>query len=111
SFTSVCAQRGQISRGDNRQVDVLREVMGHSIEAIDPGSAHRARTRLLLSEHEVIDHQRTIRGSEQLAQPYVFCGSITIVQGRWAFKKLVILNRRTLRKSSSKLCDFFTLLS
>src|SRR6266567_7684385 len=57
SFTSVCAQRGRISRGDNRQVNVLREVMSDSIEAIDPGGTHWARIRLLPSVHEVIDHE------------------------------------------------------
>src|SRR6266852_4193885 len=84
SFSRVRAQGRRISRGDNRQVKALREVMSNSIEAIDPGGAHWARYALLLSVHEVVNHERTIRRSEQLAQPYVFCRRIAVVERRWA---------------------------
>src|SRR5205823_3927114 len=93
SFASIRAQRGRISSSDDRQVHILRQVMSDAIVAVDPGSTHRARIDLLLSKHEVIDHQRTIRRSEQLAQPYFYCRFISLVKRRWAFKKLVILNR------------------
>src|SRR5882672_170163 len=102
------AQRGRISSRDNRQVNALREVMSNSIEAIDPGGTHWARYGLLLSVHEVINHERTIRRSEQFAQSYVFCRRIAIVKGRWALKKLVILNRPTFRQASPQRGDSFT---
>src|SRR6266849_5045000 len=107
SFASPRAQRGWIRRGDNRQLHVLRQVMSDAIEAVDPGSTHRARYGLLPSVHEVIDHQRTIGTGKQLAQPYGFCRRIAIVKGRRAFKKLVILNRRALWQSSPQRRDSF----
>src|SRR5260370_7214251 len=72
SFSRVRSQGRRISRGDDRQVNALRKVMSDSIEAIDPGGTHWARTRLLLSVHEVVNHQRTIRAIEQSAQLYQF---------------------------------------
>src|SRR6267142_4038546 len=108
SVPRVRAQRGRICRRHNRQVNVLREVMSNSIEAIDPRGTHWARYGLLLAVHEVVNHERTIRRSEQLAQPYIFCRSVAIVKRRWAFKKLVILNRGTLWKSPPKRGDSFT---
>jgi hypothetical protein len=92
----VRAQRGRISRRHNRQVNVLREVMSNTIEAVDPGGTHWAGYSLLLSVHEVVNHERTIRRGEEFAQPHIFCRRIAIVKRRWTFKKLVILNRRTL---------------
>src|SRR5467141_296349 len=97
--------------------------MSKSIVAIDPGGTHWAGTCLFLSVHEVVNHERTIRRSEsrrvgtqsrlgesrrvgtqsrlgeQFAQPYGFCRRIAIVKRRWAFHKLVILNRRPLWQS------------
>jgi hypothetical protein len=100
----------RISGGDNRQVNVLRQVMSDPVEAVDPGSAHRAGIRLLLSEHEVVDHERTIRRRKQFAQTHSSDRFITFVEKRWAFQELVILNRCTLWQCAPKLCDSFTLL-
>src|SRR6266581_928724 len=108
SFSCVRAQRGRICRRDNRQVNILREVMSNSIEAIDPGGTHWAWYGLLLSVHEVVNHERTIGRSEQLAQPHFFCRRVAIVKRRWTFKKLVILNRCTLWKFPPQRGDSFT---
>ena len=37
----VCPERCQIGSGDNRDVDVLREMMGNSVEGVEPRSAQR----------------------------------------------------------------------
>ena len=111
SFASIRAQRGWIRRGDNRQIHVLRDVMSDAIVAIDPGSAHWARIDLLLSKHEVINHQRTIRRGEQFAQTRLCYRLIAIVERPRTFKKLVVLNRRALWQSSPKFCDSFTRVS
>src|SRR6266536_2783251 len=107
SFASIRTQRGRISSSDNCQIYILRHVMSDAIVAVDPGSAHRARIRLLLSKHEVIDHERTIRRGEQLAQPYRLCRRITSVEDCWAFNQLIVLNCCTLRKSPPQRGDSF----
>src|SRR6185503_8894112 len=61
SDSRVRAQGRWISRCHDRQVDILREVMSNSIPAIEPGGTHRARSGLSLSEHHLIDNERTIR--------------------------------------------------
>src|SRR5207302_10240601 len=111
SFASIRAQRGWIRRGDNRQVSILREVMSNSIVAVDPGSTHRARIDLLLSKHEVIDHQRMIRRGEQLAQLYLSYRFIAIVKRRRTFKKFVILNSCSLGQCSPQVRDSFARVS
>src|SRR5258706_4191326 len=93
SASRVRAQRGGISRRDNCQVYVLRDVMSNAIVAIDPGGTHQARHVLLLSIHEVVNHKRTIGRGEQFAQPYFYCRFVSLVKRRWAFYELVILNR------------------
>src|SRR6516164_4201451 len=40
---SVGAQRGEISGSDDGEVEILSEVMGHAVGAIEPGGAHGAR--------------------------------------------------------------------
>src|SRR5207245_9333071 len=57
SFASPRAQRRWISRSHNCQIDILGDVMSYAIKGIDPGSAHRARSGLLLPKHEMIDDQ------------------------------------------------------
>src|SRR5262245_29168385 len=39
----VRSQGHRISCGDNREVDVLRNVVSDSVEAVDPSGAHRTR--------------------------------------------------------------------
>jgi len=105
----VCPQCGRIRRSQNHQVNVLGQVMSNSVEGVEPCSAHRTRLGLFLSKHEVIDHQRTIRRSEQFAQTNFLDGFVAIVERSWAFKKFVILNCRTLRKLTAQLGNSFTL--
>src|SRR5437588_4287951 len=71
SVSRVRAQRGWISRRDNREVNALRDVMSNTIVAIDPSGTHWARDGFLLSIHEVVNHERTIRAGEQVAQTYL----------------------------------------
>ena len=52
---SVGAQSGEISGSDDGEVEILSEVVGHAVGAVEPGGAHGARLRLALSVHEVID--------------------------------------------------------
>src|SRR5262245_27380997 len=43
------AQCGQVGCRHDRQVNILRKVVGHSVVSIDPGSTHRTRFSILLS--------------------------------------------------------------
>src|SRR6185369_18074848 len=49
SFTSVRSQGGGIGGSDDREVNILRQVMSDTVVAIEPRSAHRTRLRLFLS--------------------------------------------------------------
>src|SRR5882672_614959 len=96
--------------------------MRNSVEAIDPGGTHWARYGLLLAVHEVVNDERTIGRSEQLAQLYLSHRFVALVERHWAWgssptvrkgsaiavQKLVILNRRTLWKSPSQRGNSFT---
>ena len=60
SAACMRAQSDRTGRGHDRNVDVLGQVMCDTIPSIDDKRAHRARLGLLLSVHEVIDHNRPI---------------------------------------------------
>src|SRR6185437_9998040 len=64
----VGAQSGDISGGDDCEIEILSEVMCYAVGAIKPGSAHRARFGLSLSIHEVIDDERAIWLGEEFAE-------------------------------------------
>src|SRR5690349_125879 len=65
---SILAQAYWISCSNDRQIEVLSEVMRNAIEAVDPRRAHRAGCRLSFSEHELVEHDRSIRRCEKLAE-------------------------------------------
>ena len=65
---SVRAQSGHIGGGDDGEVKILSEVMGHAVGAVDPGGAHWASLGLPLSVHQVIDDERAIGLGEEFAQ-------------------------------------------
>ena len=57
--------QGRRVRGSNNgDVNVLCKMMDDTVQSIYPKCAHRARAPLLLSEHEVVDHQRPVSGGE-----------------------------------------------
>src|SRR5215204_4568931 len=56
----MASQTHGIGRSDDRQIEVLSEMMRHAIESVDPGSAHRAGGYLLFAEHELVQHDRSI---------------------------------------------------
>src|SRR5437773_11037727 len=64
----VRAQSGDISGGDDGEVKILSEMMGHAVGAVEPGGAHRASLGLPLSIHQVIDDERAIRLGEESAK-------------------------------------------
>jgi hypothetical protein len=61
----VCSQHDRIGRGDDCHVDVLSQMMSDTVPTVDHECAHWAWRGLLLSEHKVIDDQRSIRRAEQ----------------------------------------------
>src|SRR5436190_16156592 len=56
SFPRVRSQRLRIGRRDDRDVDVLSQVMSDAIPTVDKERAHRAWAGVLFSVHKLIDH-------------------------------------------------------
>src|SRR5262249_11354343 len=69
TIAGVRSQGREIGCRDNREVDVLGNVVSDSVYAVDPSSAHRTRLDLTFSVHQLIKHQRPPRRAEQFAQP------------------------------------------
>ena len=57
---SVSAQSGEVGGSDHGEVEILSEMMGDAVGAVEPGGAHGASFGLPLSKHEVIDDERAI---------------------------------------------------
>src|SRR5690349_21907789 len=70
SVSRMRAQRGGIGSSDDRQINVLVEMVSDSIEAVDPRGTHRAGICLLLSIHKVIDYKCAIRPGKQFTQAH-----------------------------------------
>jgi len=84
---SVRAQRRLICSSDDGEVDILRQVTSDTVETVDQERAHRARARLPLSVHELIDHNRAIRRGEQLTQSDRSRWGVTGVEIRQTFNE------------------------
>jgi len=76
----VRTKSGRIGRGDDREVGVLRDVVGDAVEPVDPHRAHGAGPGLLLAVHELVNDQVAPGSGEQLAQAYGPYGSVTGVE-------------------------------
>src|SRR6185369_17625081 len=76
---------------------------------VNPGGTHRTSLGLFLSKHELIDHERTIRRSEQLTHANFSDWFVAILERSRAFKKLVILDRRTFWHPAAQLRNAFPL--
>ena len=61
------SQGRRIGCGDNREVDVLGNVVSDSVYAVDPSGAHRTRLGLTFPVNQVINHQRPSRRRKELA--------------------------------------------
>ena len=61
---SMASQAYRIRCSNDRQIEVLSEVMRDAIEAVDPRRAHWAWLCLFLAVHELIDNDRSIRSCE-----------------------------------------------
>jgi hypothetical protein len=105
----VGAQSGEISGGDDGEVEILREMMGNAIGAVEPGSAHGAGLGLRFSVHEMIDDERAIGLGEELGEADRACGCVPDVEVARAFLELVILNGSALREMAAQLGDAFAL--
>jgi hypothetical protein len=57
----MSAQSGDVGGGDHGEVEILSEVMGDAVGAVDPRGTHRARLGLPLSVHQAIDDERAVR--------------------------------------------------
>src|SRR5689334_8111416 len=51
------SQRRHIGSSNNGHIHVLSEMLSDAVEGIDPRSTHPTGRDLLLSKHEVIDHE------------------------------------------------------
>src|SRR5687767_10240681 len=52
----IASQAYRINCSNDRQIEVLSEVMRNAIDAVDPRRAHRAWFDLFFSEHELVEH-------------------------------------------------------
>jgi hypothetical protein len=107
---SVCAQSGDVGGSDHGEIEILSEVMGDAVSAVEPGGAHGASLRLLLSEHEVINDERAIGIGEEFTEAHGAHGRITCIEVARALFKLVVLKRGALRKMAAQLGDAFLLM-
>src|SRR5262249_22025694 len=98
---SVRSQGLQIGCGDNREVDLLVNMVSSSVYAVYPSGAHRTRLGLTFPIHQVINHQRPARRGEQLAQPDGSGWCIARIQINRTFDKFVVLQSRTGRKMAT----------
>jgi len=84
----VSAESGEVGGGPG-EVEILSEVMGDAVGAIELGGAHGARFALPLSIHQVIDDERAIGtrlGSflcEEFAETCGAHGRVTALRSRW----------------------------
>src|ERR1700677_3139807 len=98
------AQSGDISGANDCEIEILTEVMGHAVGAVEPGGAHRAGLGLPFSVHEVIDDERSIRFGKEFAEADRVHGVSGVELAR-PFFKLIIRNRSALRKMAAQLSD------
>ncbi len=70
---SVGAQSGDISGGNDCEIEILSEMLGHAVGAVEPGSAHRASLGLPLS----VVIEAATRLVEQAAERAVAVGQQT----------------------------------
>ena len=103
------AQSREIGSGDDGEVEILSEVMGDTVGAVEPGGAHGARLGLPLSVHEVIDDERAIALGEEFAERGGAHGRVTSVEVARTLFKLIVLNRSTRREMAAQLGDAFAL--
>src|SRR5215469_18789284 len=80
-------------------------MMGHAIDAVHPGRAHRASLGLPLSIHQVIDDERAIRPGEEFAETDSAQRRVSSVEVARALFKLIVLNRSALRELPTQLSD------
>jgi hypothetical protein len=106
---SVSAESGEVGGGDHGEVEVLGEVMGDAVGAVEPSSAHGARFGLPLSIHQVIKDERAIGLGEQLAETRGAHGRVTRTKIARAFFERIVLNRSALREMAAQLGNPFTL--
>jgi hypothetical protein len=97
----VRTQGRELGGGDDREVDVLRQVAGDAAETVDPHRAHRAGRGLGLPVHEVVDDQRAPRCREQLGEPHP-PGLVAGVEVGRALDELVVLDDRPIRESPTQ---------
>jgi hypothetical protein len=105
----VRAESGEVGGRHHGEVEILSQVMGDAVGAVEPSGTHGARFGLLLAVHKVIDDERAIALGEEFAE---MCGArecVTGVKVARAFLKRIVLNRSALRKMAAQLGDAFAL--
>src|SRR5262245_2227642 len=103
------SQRRWIGGGHDGQVKVLREMMRNAIETIDNERAHRARGRLPLAVHELVEYERAIRRGEQLTQAERARRSVASVQIPRPLDEGIVRDARTLWQLAAQLSHPFAL--
>jgi hypothetical protein len=106
----MVSQRRQVGGGNNREVQILSEMVRDGIKTINPRRAHRTSLRLLFTEHEVIDDYGTIRACEKLAESYFLDRCVSCIEFRRDFFEYVVLDCRPLRQLAAQFGDSFSLV-
>src|SRR5260370_265769 len=109
SRASMCSQGYRIRSGCNDYIDVLRQVMRDAIPTVDNQRTHWAGAGAFLSVHKVVDDQRPVRPSEQVAQADRLDRGIACIEVCRTLLECVVLDDRALRKTPAKFRDSFPL--
>ena len=106
---SVSAQGREIGGSDNREVEILSEMVGDAVSTVEPSGAHGASLGLLFSEHEVIDDERAIGPGEELAEADGAHRRVSSVEVARTLFKLIVLDGRTFGKITAQFSDTLAL--
>jgi hypothetical protein len=107
---SVSPQRVELRGRHHDEIRVLWDMARNAIEAVDPRRAHRARTGLLLPEHEVVHDGRTSPPGEELGEPHDARRVAAGIEGRRGPDEVVVLHMWAMRQRASEPCNALSLV-
>src|SRR5438270_12777986 len=61
---AMLAQGGEIGGGNDREIDILGQMIGHAVKPVDPQRAHRTRFPLTFAVHEMVQNEGPFGGGE-----------------------------------------------
>ena len=61
---AMLAQGGEIGSGNDREIDILSQMMGHAVKPVDPHRAHRTCFLLTFAVHEMLQNKGAVGRGE-----------------------------------------------